>query len=268
MHRVDEVSVTKAISFPGENVLVNVAQTDDFVRVRVLAGKMAANDPLLVSYIREWFDLDKDISPFYRLLAKDKKLAYMPEDFYGLRLLSIPDLFEALIWSIIGQQINLTFAYKLKRRLTEAYGTFVAYKDEQHYLFPLPEALAAADKEALRAMQFSERKAEYVTGIAQAFASGNLSKEKIAAYATLKERQQHLSSFRGIGVWTTNYALMKSLKERSCIPYGDAGLLNALVKHEIIREKNEAEKIDRFFKKFRDWESYLVFYLWRSLTVR
>ena len=35
----------------------------------------------------------------------------------------IPDLFEASYWSIIGQQINLIFACKLKRIFTEVYGT-------------------------------------------------------------------------------------------------------------------------------------------------
>ena len=36
------------------------------------------------------------------------------EQYYGLRTLGIPDLFEALSWGIIGQQINLTYAYTLK----------------------------------------------------------------------------------------------------------------------------------------------------------
>ena len=73
---------------------------------------------------------------------------------------------------------------------------------------------------------------------------------------------------KGIGEWTANYALMKSLRDPQCIPHGDIGLLNALANHNIISDRNELDKIATLFKTFPGWESYLVFYLWRSLTVR
>jgi DNA-3-methyladenine glycosylase II len=70
-----------------------------------------------------WFDLERNMDPFYSLLRHDVRLFYMADAFAGLRIVGIPNLFEALCWSITGQQINLTFAYKLKRRLVETYGT-------------------------------------------------------------------------------------------------------------------------------------------------
>lgn len=44
------------------------------------------------------------------------------DEFYGLRNIGIPDLFEAIVWGILGQQINLAYAYTLKRRLVETFG--------------------------------------------------------------------------------------------------------------------------------------------------
>lgn len=75
-----------------------------------------------------------------------------------------------------------------------------------------------------------------------------------------------LMSVKGIGIWTANYALMKSLKEQSSIPYGDAGLLQALLIHNIITDKKDGLQIRNFFQEMRGWESYVVFYLWRSLA--
>ena len=190
----------------------------------------------------------------------------MCEDFKGLRLIGIPDLFEALCWSIIGQQINLTFAYKLKRRMVEAFGQQVEFEGITYHLFPEAERLAQVTVPELRAMQFSDKKAEYVITVAKAFASKQLSKEILQRIPTLTAKQEKLTQLKGIGIWTANYALMKSLREPTSVPHGDVGLLNALANHGIIKDRGETAKIENLFKKFKGWESYLVFYLWRSLA--
>ncbi|MNH27377.1 hypothetical protein D3C79_874840 [compost metagenome] len=59
---------------------------------------------------------------------------------------------------------------------------------------------------------------------------------------------------------------MKTLKEYTCIPHGDIGLLNALANHQIITDRKDIAAINRFFEDFKGWESYLTFYLWRSLA--
>ncbi len=88
----------------------------------------------------------------------------------------------------------------------------------------------------------------------------------IKALPGLTSKQQALTQLKGIGIWTAHYALMKSLREPASVPHGDVGLLNALSNHSIIAERSETGKIERLFKQFKGWESYLVFYLWRSLA--
>src|SRR6185437_15663346 len=74
-------------------------------------------------YLTEWFDMDTDLGPFYGLAAEDPLLKPLAERFRGLRNIGIPDLFEALCWGILGQQINLAFAYTLKKRFVETFGS-------------------------------------------------------------------------------------------------------------------------------------------------
>ncbi|MEO6684533.1 MAG: DNA repair protein, partial [Dyadobacter sp.] len=162
--------------------------------------------------------------------------------------------------------INLTFAYKLKRRLVEKYGTYIPFDNKTFYIFPSFKILAEANPADLKTMQFSAKKSEYIIGIAKLFAAGKLSKEILLSLPDHKERQKMLVSVKGIGVWTANYALMKCLKEQSSIPYGDSGLLQALLLHKIISDKKDNLQISDFFQKMRGWESYIVFYLWRSLA--
>jgi DNA-3-methyladenine glycosylase II len=267
MHAIEGNTVVKALEIERQSCLLRIGDSGVGLKVDILEGKHTpALEQAIVKFIDEWFDLGRDLQPFYRLLEKQKKLAYMTEAYQGLRLVGIPDLFEALCWSIIGQQINLTFAYRLKRRLVEQYGRSISYKGNHYHLFPEPAALAKADITALRNMQYSQKKAEYIIGIAEIFNEGTISKTILQHLSSFSAQQQALTAIRGIGIWTANYALMKSLRMAEAIPYGDVGLLQALVNHGLIKDRKDVTGIDRLFAKFKGWESYLVFYLWRSLS--
>jgi DNA-3-methyladenine glycosylase II len=269
MHKIAEDRIYKALDTRQGVVLCCIFRSGEQLQIDILKGKLtAAGRQFIIAYVREWLHMDADIQPFYTQLSKVKKLAYMAQAFNGLRLPGINSLFEALCWSIIGQQINLAFAYKLKRRLVEAYGDSVDYKGAQYYIFPTYASIAAADVEALRAMQFSGQKTVYLIGLARTFENGEISKEQLLALPTLEDRQKALIALKGIGIWTANYSLMKSLRAPDSIPHGDAGLLQALVLHGIMKDRKDLAAAERLYKKFKGWESYLVFYLWRSLALK
>jgi DNA-3-methyladenine glycosylase II len=263
MHTVGEDYVRKVILVENQPVLFEIREHNSKLIVKILAGEDAA---AIKNFIHDWFDINRDIAPFYELLSAHKELSYMSRDYAGLRLIGIPDLFEAICWCIIGQQINLTFAYKTKRRLVERYGTKIVYEGQNYYAFPSPEVLAAASPDELKAMQFSGQKIAYLIGIANVFKEGKMSKEILLDLPDVAAQQKALTAIKGIGIWTANYTLMKTLRIPTSIPYGDAGLLNGLIAHKIISDKKDLVTIDAFFQHFKGWESYLVFYLWRSLA--
>ncbi|HTF82378.1 MAG TPA: DNA glycosylase [Cytophagales bacterium] len=264
-HKVIGHSVWKALHIEGNDFLLQIQGKEGGIRAEIIKGVPTKSQmQQLTAYLSAWFDVDRDMAPFYKLLSADLQLSYMTRDFYGLRLVGIVELFEALCWSIIGQQINLTFAYALKRRIVERYGTKLIHEGLVYTMFPSPEALTHATVEELRSMQFSIQKASYLIGIAQDFMNGVLSKEMLMSMPDMESRQKVLLSRHGIGVWTANYTLMKCLHDRSAIPYGDAGMLNAMLRHGIITDKKDYSQIHAFFERYKDWESYIVFYLWRS----
>jgi DNA-3-methyladenine glycosylase II len=265
LHEVDQDSVRKLLSVDGIPTLIEILEENNFLIINVLAGKSSENQ--IIEFVKEWFDIDRDLTDFYQLLSQDSDLSYMNLDYNGLRLLGIPDLFEALCWSIIGQQINLTFAYKLKRKITETFGTKLTYESTDYYLFPSSAIVANLQVSDLLPMQFSTRKAEYLIEIAKQFVSENITKSKLEQMST-PEAIKALVSIRGIGEWTANYALMKSLKRLECVTYGDVGLYNALFALKEFPKRPSREQLDKFFEKFKNWEAYTVFYLWRSLAVK
>jgi len=203
MHVVSATSVKKALLINQKPLLIEVSQKADSLLIEVLYGEYQEEDRIeILAFVTEWLDLDRDISPFYALINLDNRLAYMQDSFAGLRLVGIPDLFEALCWGIIGQQINLNFAYKLKRRLVEKFGTHIEFKNEVYHIFPSCEVLAEAEIEGLKEMQFSSKKAEYITGLAQIFKEGKLDKKILKDLPNVASRQKALTSIKGIGLWT------------------------------------------------------------------
>ena len=91
---------------------------------------------------------------------------------------------------IIGQQINLTYAYTLKRRLVETFGSYVEWNDRKHWIFPSPETIANLHVEDLKNLKMTTRKCEYLIGIAKLITEGNLSKESLLQIQDVKQAEK------------------------------------------------------------------------------
>lgn len=267
LYTIEGRRVLKPLQVDGNQALIEVKEEGNVLEVGILAGEGTSSILNKASgYVSEWFDLKRNLAPFYHQLDQHDRLAWMADRYHGLRLMGIPDLFEALCWCVIGQQINLTFAYRLKRRLVETYGSSITYGGKQHYYFPDPGRLGEVSVDELREMQFSRQKAEYIIGIARQFADGDMSKDVLSTQGDGKQMLKQLRKIRGVGEWTANYVLMKSLKEMNCITYGDTGLQAAVSSVLGLDRKPSREEINSLFAPFEDWQSYLVIYLWRTLS--
>ncbi|NOX99474.1 MAG: DNA-3-methyladenine glycosylase 2 family protein [Verrucomicrobia bacterium] len=266
LYFVSEGIVSKLLTFPDGDGILRVFQKENVLQIELQKEQVSDGDMEGVkALVSDWFDLNRNITPFYNLLTKHPILSHFVKDFYGSRLVGIPDLYEAICWAIIGQQINLAFAYKVKRSLVEEYGERKVFGDRVYYTFPTPERLAQASRKKLRALKFSRQKIDYLIIISRIFANGEMSKAILRAFDSKKGKLTKLMEIKGIGIWTANYVLMKSMGEMSCITYGDAGLNKAVNRFFDTGSKPDNGKIDDIFKNFAGWESYLNFYLWRSL---
>ena len=87
----------------------------------------------------------------------------------GLRMPLTASLYDAVVWSILGQQVNLNFAYTMRRRLSEKLGVQVA---EGLFSPPQPSGVAGLEVEDLLPLQFSRRKAEYLIDFSRQIADG------------------------------------------------------------------------------------------------
>ena len=266
LHVCDGKEVIKIIRGKGRNILFRVSDAKKMgLRVDVLNFSLTRDVRVAVeTYVREWFDLDTDIGPFYAIASKDRLLKPLVTQYHGYRIIGQPDLFESLIWAVIGQQINLGFAYTLKQRVVENFGEHVTMNGATYYLFPQPDVIAKLNHEQLLKLQFSRQKSMYTIGIADAFASGELSREKLDTMAPT-ERLETLLRIKGIGTWTANYVLMRTFRYPGAFPLGDAGLNAALRRLLKLDRKPTPADVQRVFRRYKGWEAYATLYLWKSL---
>jgi DNA-3-methyladenine glycosylase II len=265
LHKVEGSDVIKLLAFDGKKVLFRVRQGNQKLILDFLNGEPSAQAKSFVkNYVTEWFDLETDLRPFYEHARKDKLLKDLVDKFYGYRIIGQPDLFESIVWAVLGQQINLSFAYTLKQRFVEQFGERLFWNNESFYLFPKASLVAGLTDDQLLPLQFSRQKSKYTIGIAEAFAAGIVSKEKLKGLP-LNEAKEDLMKIKGIGNWTANYALMKTFRYPDAFPLEDAGVHNAIKNLKKMERKPTLDEVKRIFKKYKGWEAYATLYLWKSL---
>jgi DNA-3-methyladenine glycosylase II len=269
MFHIKNHRIYKVVPIEQETPLIEIrADHEDALTIRFVGNTTPSRKwvrAAVARYVREWFDLETDLRPFYDLARNDILLQKAVSKFYGLRLIGIPDLFEALCWGIIGQQINLAFAYTLKRRFVETFGRHVEWEGERYWIFPSPQEIAALTVNDLARLQMTTRKSEYLIGVAQLISEGKLTKELLMGTGDHKKAEKMLVNIRGIGPWTANYVLMRCLRIPSAFPIDDVGLHNAMKHLMGSANKPSKEEILKRFSRWTNWEAYATFYLWRFL---
>jgi AraC family transcriptional regulator of adaptative response / DNA-3-methyladenine glycosylase II len=179
----------------------------------------------------------------------------------GARMALSASPFEALLWAIVGQQVNLSFASTCRARLIELAGVDAGRGLLAH---PGPEHLAAFEPQDLLPLKLSGRKAEYVVGTSRALASGRIDLDAFAS-RPVGVITRELLALRGIGPWTVRYQLMRGYGMADCVPVGDSALATALQRYFDLNERPKAAEQERLLEPFAPHRTLASYHFWKSL---
>lgn len=157
------------------------------------------------------------------------------------------NLFEDLVSAIVGQQLSVKAAASIWKRFQDLVGEVT------------PENILPKTHEELRAVGLSNRKVEYIRGLAAA----NLNLIKISKLPD-EEVMAELIKIKGIGPWTVEMILIFTLGREDIFSIGDLGLRNAVAKHYNV-DREDLEKIKEISLAWSPYRSYASRYLWKSL---
>ncbi len=175
---------------------------------------------------------------------------------FALELLPARTLFEALLRSIVYQQLHGKAAATIHGRVLAVLRTHGGIT---------PAALTAATEAELRGAGLSRAKLAALRDLAAKCADSTVPTLRAAARVPDDELVQRLSEVRGIGPWTVHMLLIFTLGRPDVMPTGDFAIRLAFGRLYRKRGTPPPAAILRHAKCWQPWRSVASWYLWRSL---
>ncbi|MCC6614357.1 MAG: DNA-3-methyladenine glycosylase 2 family protein [Anaerolineae bacterium] len=230
LHQVHEGRLWHGLRLGEARVLVAVSGNPDAdaprLEAEVIASEGAVDERQLETKLRRWLDVDEDLRPFYLHGAQDDALAITIRRLHGLRMLRTQTVFEALMITMIEQQIALSAAQKAERWLVSTYGDAIVHDGRRYPLFPTPETLASLPEEALHPLKITFMRMRRLQAVARAIAEGfdleglvNVPHED--AYRVLMQ-------LNGVGHWTAAWTMIRAMGAYTYVGSADVALRAAV----------------------------------------
>lgn len=215
---------------------------------------------------RRLLGLQFPLAEFYVFAESDPVLRRLTQQYRGFRPTLAADLFEMMVTSISAQQINLQFAFTVRSRLVRRYGEKLQHDGEIHFAFPSPAKLSRVRVSSLRALQFTEKKSEYIIGLARAIHAGGLDLYKLQNLSD-EEIAEQLLPLHGVGRWTVDWLLARGLGRGNAIAAGDLGVRKAIQHFYFNGESQSEDTIRAFAQRWGNFTNLAVHYLLTGLAL-
>ncbi len=178
----------------------------------------------------------------------DKRLAAVIDRVGVVERAVIPDLFVALVHSIIGQQISTKAHRTIWERIETELGEIT------------PDVIDRLPLERLQQFGITFKKAGYIKSAARKILSGEFD---IDALQSMPDGEvcSRLSELDGIGVWTAEMLMLFSMQRPDVLSYGDLAILRGLrmVYHH---RKIDRVRFDKYRRRYAPHGSVASLYLW------
>ena len=182
------------------------------------------------------------------LKQADKRLAEVIDRIGKVERRVIPDLFAALVHSIVGQQISTKAHETIWGRIENVLGKVT------------PEAIDRLSMEELQGFGITFKKAAYIRNATRKVMDGTFD---IQALYTMDDNEvcTRLSELDGIGVWSAEMLMLFSMQRPNILSFGDLAIQRGLrmVYHH---RKITRELFEKYRRRFSPSNSVASLYLW------
>jgi len=200
-----------------------------------------------------------------QLTAADARLAKLMtrSGAFGLRLKPTHSTFEALLESIIYQQLHGRAAKAIHGCVLELFPDAT----------PTPQALLRLKEDVLRAAGLSAGKQLAIRDLAEKSVAGVVPPLTKLHRMTDEEICERLTTVRGIGIWTVQMLLIFRMGRPNVLPVSDYGVRKgfALTFGKLrpgmpvtLADLPSADTIRRRAARWHPWHSVASWYLWRA----
>ena len=260
--RVDGKRLFKALLTDDGPVVLEIALEGESAWCRVHGSRAVGAETMECAQTAalRMLGLTGDVAGFESRAARDPGLAMLLARRRGMRVPMTATPFDALMWAIIGQQINVKFAAALRRELL----ALVGHETDGMIAHPSADEVANLDANDLTRRRFSGSKAEYVIHAAREVVQGNLAVDALGEGSAMAA-EKSLKTVRGIGTWTARYMLLRGAGFADCAPVGDSALATALQRLHGLEERPSHDNVHSLMEEYAPHRSLATCHLWASL---
>ena len=264
---LDEGVYRRLLDLDGRLALVSVRSVGTIdapeLTLELYGDSLSDADAQLAAAHVEWMlGIDQDLHPFYNLANSDPALADLVTQFSGLHLPRTATLFESLVTAILGQQISAGVARTMRTLIIQRFGASAHFDGQSYYAFPRPEAIADSSVEELRTLKLTQRKSEYILGIASAALQSDWPE---LSRLPDDDFVRQLTQLRGIGAWTAHWAMVRGLARSDALPLGDLALRRGVSRLYRDGEPVTDADVEEIAERWRPWRSYATAYLFAAM---
>ena len=131
-------------------------------------------------------------------------------------------MFEGVVNAIANQQVTLTLGIRLLSLLAQRHGPAIGSDGDSAHAFPRPEDLAHLRPESLRQLGFSRQKSRAMIELAQSSDEEPMNLERLTNLPD-DDAVASLCRLRGVGRWSAEYVLLRTLGRLHVFPGDDVG---------------------------------------------
>lgn len=188
-----------------------------------------------------------------------------------LRKESTQSIFEALLESIIYQQLNGKVAATITERVKALFPDNSGHIRTRRGLvprFPTPQQVIEATPELLRSAGLSQAKMLAIKDLAAKTVEGLVPSAREAHRMSDEELIERLVEVRGIGRWTVEMLLIFRLGRPDVLAIDDYGVRKGFAKAYKLDDLPKPKELLAFGERWRPHRSVACWYLWRAAEMK
>ncbi|MFA5987127.1 MAG: hypothetical protein WC797_00535 [Candidatus Paceibacterota bacterium] len=238
------------------------------VEIKVYARKKLTEEFVasLIEEIKYLYNLNLDLSDFYKTFSNDKILSTIFKKWIGMRPGHPSCLYDYLIIGIVLQNASVRRSIQMLRTLLEHYGTQLDFDGKKLWCFWNPGALKNVSELDLRALKVGYR-AKSIKKIDDYFAQGLINEEDLRQKD--KETQMaELLKLYGVGpatVWYLLFDVFHHWDFFNHISPWEQKIYSKLFFDRDPENPVPVKKLLKYFERFGKYKQLAVHYIWEDL---
>ena len=255
----------RALAVDGEIVLIRVVNRGTLNHPALDIYRMAATGPiddeLILKRITDLLGISVAMGPFYESIRQDAVVWPLVEPLVGLKHFRMNTLFEALIVTVIEQQIALKLAQRGERWLLDWANNHITYNGDRFYIFPQPTQIAQVSVDDLIPLKITRIRMGVMIDIARQQVGQQIDLEGLRDEAP-DHILKTLMSLKGVGHWTAAWAVIRATGHYQYIGENDVAL-QAAVNHYFYQQPGRADKavVKRTLARYGPYAGTVTFHL-------